>query len=125
MDNYNYPMGADTANAPWNQSEPEKMEIEVTVSITLSKTVKVSVTDYEYFEGEKDEDDYIPPSYDFSNCDLEAAVKQQLYLPQEVGSILEKVQNFDNIKMVKTTLKDVTSDMKDWIVDDMEIVLEE
>ena len=122
----NYPPGAaNDPNAPYNQSEPEEMEIEVTVSITLSKTMKVSVTDYEYFEGEKDEDGYIPPSYDFSNCDLEAAVKQQVYLPQEVGSVLEKVQNFDNIKMVKDTFKDVTSDMKDWVVDDMEVILEE
>ena len=24
MDNYNYPIGADTADAPWNEEEPER-----------------------------------------------------------------------------------------------------
>ena len=47
MDNYNYPMGADTKDAPWNQVDNPEREIEVTVSVTLSKTVKIKVSDYE------------------------------------------------------------------------------
>lgn len=109
----NYPLGAaNDPNAPYNQSEPEEMEIEVTVSITLSKTMKVIVTDYEYFEGERDEDGYILPSYDFSNCDLEAAVKEQIHLPHEAHKhMLEGTQ--------------LKKDLEGWVVDDMEVILEE
>ena len=42
-DNYNYPLGADNPDAPWNQKENPEREIEVTVSVTLSKTIKVTV----------------------------------------------------------------------------------
>lgn len=109
----NYPPGAaNDPNAPYNQSEPEGREIEVTVSITLSKTMKVTVTDYEYFEGERDEDGYNPPSYDYSNCDLEAAVKEQIYLPHEAHKhLLEPLK--------------LKQDLEGWVVDDMEVILEE
>ena len=56
MDNYNYPLGADTKDAPWNQSEPPEEEIEVLVSITLSKSVKIKVKDYIVVDEGKDED---------------------------------------------------------------------
>ena len=42
----NYPIGADTPDAPWNQVENPEKEVEVTISITLSKTVKIKVRDY-------------------------------------------------------------------------------
>lgn len=42
----NYPIGADTPDAPWNQVENPEREVEVTISITLSKTVKIKVKDY-------------------------------------------------------------------------------
>ena len=111
MDNYNYPMGADTANAPWNQCDPEAQEVEVTVSITISKTVKINVTDYEYFEGESDGENFFPPSYDFSNCDLKSAVEEQVYLPQE------------SYKYLPIGHK-ATKDLMGWNVDDFEVILE-
>ena len=46
MNNYSYPIGSDTPDAPWNQIDPEPQEVEVTISMTISKTVKVKVTDY-------------------------------------------------------------------------------
>ena len=109
----NYPPGAaNDPNAPYNQVEPEEREIEVTISITLSKTVKVVVTDYEYFEGERDEDGYNPPSYDYSNCDLEKAVKEQIYLPNEAHEHM----------LEGTQLKE---DFEGWNIDDFEVILEE
>lgn len=48
MNNYDYPLGADTKDAPWNQVDNPEREIEVTVSVTLSKTVKIKVSDYTY-----------------------------------------------------------------------------
>lgn len=76
MDNYNYPIGSDTPEAPWNQSDPKPEEIEVVVSLTLSKVLKVKVTDY---TTDVDEDGN---SYnDYSECDIAGAVTEQVDLP--------------------------------------------
>lgn len=99
MTNDNYPMGADTADAPWNQVDPELIEIEVTVSITLSKTVKIYVDDYIQEAPEVDEDGhYHKGDIDFSECNLSKAVEEQITLPNE------KVEG--------------------WNVDDFEVILE-
>ena len=100
MNNYNYPMGADTPDAPWNQVDPEPRKIEVTVSITLSKTVEVEVTDYTA-EEDYDEDGYNGINYDYSECDLEQAVRDQVTLPNSVG------------------------EFNDWVEDEFEVNLEE
>ena len=39
--NYDYPCGTDSPNAPWNQVDNPEREIDVTVSVTLSKTKKL------------------------------------------------------------------------------------
>lgn len=40
-DNYNYPPGADTPDAPWNQIEPPEVEFEATATVTLNKDADV------------------------------------------------------------------------------------
>lgn len=97
-DNYNYPVGTDTPDAPWNQVDPPEKEIEVTVSVTLSKTIKVKVSDYEIVDSGKDEDGEYFEEVDYSNCDLKGAIENQYILPQDKCS--------------------------DWDVDDFEVVLE-
>ena len=72
MDNYNFPIGADNPDAPWNEIELPAIDTEVTVSITISKTIKVPVIDYTL-----DEEGYP----DFSNCDLKKAVSNSGKLP--------------------------------------------
>ena len=72
MDNYNYPIGADNPDAPWNEVELPTINTEVTVSITISKTIKVPVVDYTL-----DEEGYP----DLSNCDLKQAVSNSGELP--------------------------------------------
>lgn len=96
-----YPAGAEyDPKAPWNQVEPEPRKIEVTVSITLSKTVEVEVTDY-IAEEDSDEDGYHGIIYDYSECDLEQAVRDQITLPNSVG------------------------EFNDWTEDDFEVELED
>lgn len=96
-----YPVGAEyDPKAPWNQVEPEPRKIEVTVSITLSKTVEVEVTDY-IAEEDSDEDGYHGIIYDYSECDLEQAVRDQITLPNSVG------------------------EFNDWTEDDFEVELED
>lgn len=96
-----YPAGAEyDPKAPWNQVDPEPRKIEVTVSITLSKTVEVEVTDY-IAEEDSDEDGYHSIRYDYSECDLKQAVRDQVTLPNSVG------------------------EFNDWVEDDFEVNLEE
>ena len=111
MDNYNYPMGADTPDAPWNQVDNPEREIEVTVSVTLSKTVKIKVSDYEITDSGKDEDSEYFEDIDYSNCDLKGAVEEQIVLPQSAHMY------------VKSNPK-VREDLSNWCVDDLEVILD-
>ena len=45
-DNYNYPCGADTPNAPWNEIEIPERDFEVTCSQSLSRTATVTTNNY-------------------------------------------------------------------------------
>lgn len=125
MNNYDYPMGADTPDAPWNEVELPDKEIEVTVSVTLSKTVKVKVNDYAVNEG-IEEDCYFR-EYDFSDCDLHKAVEDQVTLPQDLAMFVERMFNKDlNLKAagMPRYLKESLEDCKGWNVDDFECVKE-
>ena len=115
MDNYNYPMGADTKDAPWNQVDNPEREIEVTVSVTLSKTVKIKVSDYEITDSGKDEDGEYFEDIDYSNCDLKGAVEEQIVLPQKA---------WDYIAPKSRREVNAVFDLKGWNVDDFEIVKE-
>ena len=112
MDNYNYPMGADTKDAPWNQVNNPERKIEVTVSITLSKTVKVRVSDYEVTDFGIDEDGMHYEDIDYSNCDLKSAVEEQIVLPQDAYRFITSSGN-----------KSVKEELKGWNMDDFEVVL--
>ena len=111
MDNYNYPMGADTKDAPWNQVDNPERKIEATVSVTLSKTVKIKVSDYEITDSGKDEDGEYFEDIDFSNCGLKSAVEDQIVLPQTAYIYVES-----NPK--------VHEDLSNWCVDDFEVILD-
>lgn len=45
-DNYNYPAGSDTPDAPWNQEDVPEKEFEIQVSQTLVKTCDVITDKY-------------------------------------------------------------------------------
>lgn len=113
MDNYNYPMGADTKDAPWNQVDNPEREIEVTVSVTLSKTVKIKVSDYSITDSGKDEDGKYFEDIDYSKCDLKRAVEEQITLPQDAYKYVKG--EFDN---------DQYNDLKGWCVDDFEVIID-
>ena len=118
MNNYVYPLGTDTKDAPWNQEELPEREIEVTISVTLSKTVKIKVSDYTITDSGKDEDGDYFEDVDYSDCDLNGAVEEQIYLPQEAGQLIKE---FD-IGTVKA--KNIAEDLSNWNVDEMEVILE-
>ena len=115
MDNYNYPMGADTKDAPWNQVDNPEREIEVTVSVTLSKTVKIKVSDYEITDSGKDEDGEYFEDINYSNCDLKGAVEEQIVLPQKA---------WDYIAPKSKKEVNAIFDLKGWNVDDFEVIMD-
>lgn len=118
MNNYDYPVGSDTSDSPWNQDDLPEKEIEVTISMTISKTVKITVDDYII-----DEDG----CYDFSECDLHKAVEEQINLPNDLAEYTERMFNHDlDLKAagMPLYLKNAINDCKDWCLDDFEIIKE-
>ena len=80
----NYPLGAEyDPRAPYNQKENEDKEIDVEVTLTLKKIVKIAVDDYEIVDKEIDDDGTYWEGIDYSNCDLEGAVRDQIELPKD------------------------------------------
>lgn len=114
MDNYNYPMGADNKNAPWNEEENPIRRVAVTISLTLSKTVRVKVSDYTVTR-EVDDGGYHYSDIDYSTCDLKTAVEEQIDLPQNAYKYFDPEDIFD---------KQVIKNLKGWNVDDFEVVLD-
>lgn len=122
-----YPPGAEfDPRAPYNQVDLPEKEIEVTVSVTLSKTVKVLVNDYNVEEDADEDGRYV--SYDFSECDLNKAVEDQVTLPQNLAEFTERMFDQDlNLKAagMPRYLKGAIKDCKGWNVDEMEVICEE
>lgn len=114
MDNYNYPMGSDTSDAPWNQEDIPEKEIEVLVSVTLSKSVKVRVNDYKVNCGQDDEGHYFE-DVDYSECNLHDAVMKQVILPQD-AYMFTKTNTSAGSRAFK--------DLIDWHVDEIECILD-
>lgn len=46
MNNYAYPAGADTSDAPWNQRDNRVLEFDVEVSVQLVKVLPLPTSDY-------------------------------------------------------------------------------
>lgn len=114
MESGYYPPGAEhDPNAPYNQVDLPEREIEVLVSVTLSKTVKVQVNDYKV-EVDADEDGKCLVR-DFSECDLQGAVEEQVVLPQEAHNY------------IKTNTREGAKahlDLIGWNVDNIEVIKE-
>lgn len=76
MDNYNYPPGSDTPDAPWNQVDPPEREFKVTVIYSVYKEVTVRTSDY-VAEEDWDDDMGKCESIDTSNTNWIAAYQEQ------------------------------------------------
>ena len=45
--NWDYPMGADTPYAPWNEVDPPEKTFDITISYSLSKDIEVTSDNYD------------------------------------------------------------------------------
>lgn len=126
MESGYYPPGAEfDSNAPYNQTDLPKEEIEVTVFVSLSKTVRIKVNDYKVEQDADEDGKYY--SYDFSTCNIQKAVEEQIVLPQNLAAFTETMFIADlDLKAAKMPryLKEAIKDCKDWNVDDYEVILE-
>ena len=111
MNNYNYPAGADTRDAPWNEEDNPTKDIIVTVSITLSKTLPIKVSDYKIVDSGIDEDGNSFQDIDYSDCDLKGAVEEQIILPHKAC-----IHVLPHSK--------VCDDLAGWNVDEFEVILD-
>lgn len=102
-----------------NYLNNEEKEIEVFVSVTLSKSVKIKVSDYKNYGIAKDENGDKYEDIDFSECDLNRAVKEQIIMPQDAYIYLGDYARESGFKSVPEV-----NHLKDWNVDEFEVILE-
>lgn len=134
MDNYNYPWGADTDDAPWNQVDVPEKEFEIQVSQTLVKTCDVITN--KYIPGpsgvDYDSDDeggciqigYQEPD-DTSDVDWEKEYKDQHYTILELLAELENMakKELESISPKSSRgreLKNIIEECQGWELDDSE-----
>jgi len=124
-DNYNYPAGADTPDAPWNQSEPDDKEFLVDVEYILQKkNVKVTTKDYRPEVVIKDEQ--IVEPLDTSDTNWENAYEESGHLTiQELLNELKEYVKADMQTCSPNTckgayLKRVLEDCDGWELYDKE-----
>ena len=126
-DNYNYPLGADTPYAPWNEQEVHKRQFDVCISQTLSKNTKVTTNDY---VPEVDQDkDGVYESTDTSDTDWKEAYKNEHLTPlQLIGKFKDFLTKYlpDPIIDVKEfrRFKHLINECEGWTEDETEVVEE-
>lgn len=100
MNNYDYPAGADTRDAPWNEEDNPTKDIIVTVSITLSKTLPIKVSDYKIVDSGIDEDGNYFQDIDYSDCNLKEAAEKQMIEPYRTWLSIHR-WNIDDFEVIK------------------------
>lgn len=113
--NYDYPMGADNEDAPWNQEEQKAETLKCYVSQTLIKHTDVTTTDYVHFNSN------IVTQY----TDFEKAYKDCRYTPLELINEFAKVlpELIDKAKKSGHRIeaykyRNMLSDCKNWEEED-------
>lgn len=118
--NNNYPIMStiEESQAPWNETEKE---VEVLVSVTLSKKVKVNIPSIsESINRDEDGNPYVNES-DISDLELEDAVMDQVFMPQELSEHIESYLNRHNYKINSSCMK-ILNDGANWDVDEFTVM---
>ena len=135
--NYDYPSGADTPDAPWNEVDVPEQDFNVTCSQTLSKTVTVTTNNYipgaSGVDYESDEDGGYAVSWhdpdDTSNTDWANEYHDNDYhTPLQLIQLLKQVLETDLqhgivFKSPKFT-QDLINECADWQEDETEYIQE-
>ena len=107
-----YPMGAEhSPNAPYNEREPELKKVKLDVYLTIHKVVEIETDKYYAFEGEINDGEYLAPSIEFDEQEIENDFLQQTTLPHHLAQL---------VKQDEVTKWDL-ADASGWDLDDVEI----
>lgn len=85
-DNYNYPMGADTPSAPWNEECTPEREFDIVVEQTMSFKGEVFTSNYTPYLD--DEDGYV--GYDTFDTPWSEIFAEQHYSIKELLAMLKQ-----------------------------------
>ena len=125
MDTYNFPLGADTKDAPWNKEETPKREFDVFISQTLSKSTTVSTNNYIY-NVEKGEDGEVEEDIDTSETNWEMAYTEEHLtltgLIRECKNFLLKCKQDEHYSKDKATIDKLLRECEGWCSDDLVIM---
>jgi len=115
-DNYNYPLGADNANAPWNDaSQPRQFDVSVTC--TLQRYMTITTEDYANCEGDIDtsDTDWVE-AYHYNHYTI-------LQMLEELkGYIENELKSSPNIQRRRLArLKSMLADLQDWNIESEDI----
>ncbi len=93
-DNYNYPAGADTPSAPWNQQEQSEKEFDVIVTPYLQTCVTITTSDYNGYYEELDPEDGGSVYYtDTSDTNWDKAYREcEFTIPEMLAKLKEYVE---------------------------------
>lgn len=124
-DNYNYPLGADNENAPWNERETPEKVFGCEVTITLTKTCDVTTQDYILEEAEYP--DYMG-GIDTSDVNwLDEYESQYLPLPklmERMADLLEQLQPTGTDRKsinLCSEIRDLCEQARDWETYDVDV----
>ena len=120
--NFDYPAGADTPEAPWNEKLPPEKTFNVCISQTLSKCTEVNTRDYQPEYDEEDGHTYA----DTSETDWKRVYKEEHYTPKDFIEasktlalyLIEQGKN----RIEDINLKNLLVECEEWCVDETEIV---
>ena len=124
-DNYNYPPGADTPSAPWNQpGDPEPIDLELEVTMCLTHKTVVSTTNYTDFA--EDEEGYSEREIHDGDKDVMAYYKSQhKSIPELLGELAKYIKGELECKDISSQRRYELNDMlltcEGWSVNDIEI----
>lgn len=122
-DNYNYPPGADTPDAPWNQVENEPIDVDVVAEVTLVHNTKVSTTNYNAYT---DEEGYHDEELYDGYQDIEKYYKEQ---HKSIPDLLDELAKYIKGELAggnlshrrRQELELMLEDCEDWEIDNIEI----
>ena len=117
-DNYNYPMGADTPDAPWNQHEPDPIEVSVAVTVTLTHETTVETANY--INGE--DGDELLDGYDDINAIYSEQHKSVPELLGELAKYIKGELTGGNVSYQrKWELQSMLEDCQGWTEEETEV----
>lgn len=118
-DNYNYPAGADTPNAPWNRQDVPEINVDCDMTVILVKSAVPVVTD-QYTKDESGYTEITDGGLDlikrykqqhFSITDMLSELKQ--YITDEISTDIPASR--------RQRLTDMLDDCQNWQIEDVDV----